>query len=66
MSKNAAGAMALILLWLSFVAFYVAFHPGGLQRPDGKPAQNPRDVILWFMDRFAKGSPQSGDGTVTA
>jgi hypothetical protein len=63
MSRNAAGALGLILLWLSFVMFYVAFHPGGLKRPDGKPAQNPRDVILWFMQRFATGNPSTG-GTV--
>lgn len=60
MGKNAAGALALVLLWLAFAAFFVAFHPGGLEL-NGHAAQNPRDVVLWFMQRAAKGAPPSTD-----
>jgi len=61
MGKGAAGAIALILLWVAFASFFVAFHPGGIT-VNGHPAQNPRDVILWLMQRFATGT-KSGDGT---
>lgn len=60
MNQGVAGALALILLWLSFAAFFVAFHPGGLT-VNGKPAENPRDVILWFMQRAAQGTGQNSE-----
>lgn len=63
MNKGAAGGLALVLLWIGFVAFFVAFHPGGLQI-DGHAAQNPRDVILWLIRRAASGPPQSAQGPV--
>jgi hypothetical protein len=40
---------------MSFACFFVAFHPGGLRIND-HAAQNPRDVILWFMQRAATGA----------
>lgn len=63
MNKGVAGALALVLLWIAFVAFFVAFHPGGLQI-DGHPAQNPRDVILWLIRRAASGPPASAEPPV--
>lgn len=58
MNKGTAGALALILLWLTFTLWFVAFHPGGIQ-VNGHPARNPRDVILWYIQRFAKGAPST-------
>jgi hypothetical protein len=55
MGKGAAGAMALVLLWIAFASFFVAFHPGGLVMSNGNRAQNPRDVIIWFMERITEG-----------
>jgi hypothetical protein len=59
MGKNAAGALALVLLWISLTSYFVAFHPGGIEI-NGHAAQNPRDVLLWLMQRLATGTPQSG------
>jgi hypothetical protein len=63
MNKGAAGALALILLWISFASFFVAFHPGGIRDPMFKTtdnpqgyARNPADVIVWLMKRAASGS----------
>jgi hypothetical protein len=68
MGQGAAGALALVLIWLAFVSFFVAFHPGGLTLANGSPAQNPRDVVLWLMQRAAGGSPETSvaGGTGTA
>lgn len=56
MSSNGTRlAIALILLWLAFFCFYVAFHPGGVQL-DGHPAQNPTDVIKALIQNLGKGS----------
>jgi hypothetical protein len=63
MSKGVAGAIAVVLLWIGFVSFYVAFHPGGITSPmfvDTKlnpkgNARNPRDVMLYFIELWSKG-----------
>lgn len=55
MGKGASGAMALVLLWVAFACFFTAFHPGGLIMGNGNQAQNPRDVIIWFMERISEG-----------
>lgn len=63
MSKGVAGAIAVILLWIGFVAFYVAFHPGGITSPmfvdktnnPNGAARNPRDVMLYFIELWSKG-----------
>lgn len=60
MSKGVAGALGLILLWLAFVAFFVAFHPGGIKLADGTPAQNPRDVILYMIQKMTGGFGTGG------
>jgi hypothetical protein len=55
MSKGVSGAIALLLLWMAFAAFFVAFHPGGIKLADGTPAQNPRDVLLYFIQQWTQG-----------
>ena len=66
MSKGARFALALVLFWLAFVCFYVAFHPGGLKVPGPDPskpgdtsathkAQNPGDVIGYLAQGFGLG-----------
>jgi hypothetical protein len=64
MNKGASGALALILLWVSFAAFFVSFHPGGIKdpmfaSPDNPQgyARNPPDVIIWMIKRAISGSP---------
>jgi hypothetical protein len=59
MSKGVAGAFGLILLWMAFVAFFVAFHPGGIKLADGTPAQNPRDVVIYLIQRLTGGFGES-------
>jgi len=64
MNKTTAGAIGLVLLWVGFAMLFVAFHPGGIE-VNGKPAKNPRDVILWFIQKVASGyQPDSGSQTV--
>jgi hypothetical protein len=72
MSKGVYGAFGLVLLWLAFVALFVAFHPGGLRselfkdtnNPNGL-ARNPRDVVLYFVNKWTSGEPpQIGPNTV--
>lgn len=62
MNKGVAGAIGVILLWISFVSFYVAFHPGGITSPmftdKNNPhgyARNPRDVFLYFVHLWSQG-----------
>jgi hypothetical protein len=72
MSKGVAGATALVLLWIAFVAFYVALHPGGIRstsfvsddNPNGL-AQNPRDVIIYFIQQLTQGNQQENSATNT-
>jgi hypothetical protein len=63
-NKGASGALALIMLWLAFASFFVAFHPGGIRDPmfvtTDNPqgyARNPPDVIIWMIKRAISGSP---------
>lgn len=67
MSKGVAGAIAVVLLWLAFVSFFVAFHPGGIRsdtfKSDNNPqgyARNPRDVFLYFVKKIAGGYKNTG------
>jgi hypothetical protein len=63
-NKSTAGAIGLVLLWVGFASLFVAFHPGGIE-VNGHKARNPRDVILWFIQRVASGVPKdSGEQTV--
>jgi hypothetical protein len=57
-------ALALVILWLAGVALFVAFHPGGIS-VNGQPAQNPADVIRYFITLAGKGktTPDTSDGS---
>jgi hypothetical protein len=74
MSKGTTGALALILLWVAFAAFFVAFHPGGIKddifKAKGNPqgnARNPRDVLIWLIKRATSGaSTTASDSTQQA
>jgi hypothetical protein len=65
-NKGATGALALILLWVAFASFFVAFHPGGIRddmfksknNPQGA-AHNPRDVLIWLIKRATQGAQPS-------
>jgi hypothetical protein len=73
MSKGTTGALALILLWVAFAAFFVAFHPGGIRddmfkskdNPQGN-AHNPRDVLIWLIKRATAGAFSPGDNAQPA
>lgn len=67
MNKGTSGALALILLWVAFASFFVAFHPGGIRdqmfinkdNPSGQ-ASNPRDVLIWLIKRAIQGPADTG------
>lgn len=72
MNKSAGGALALILLWVAFAAFFVAFHPGGISDPmfvtSSNPkgyARNPVDVITWLIKRATQGPSASSSNAPT-
>lgn len=59
-------AIGLLLLWIAGVAFFAAFHPGGVTNPDGSAASNPADIIKWLMVKGGEGanaSTSAGGGT---
>lgn len=70
MSKGVSGALALILMWVAFASFFVAFHPGGItdtmfvstDNPSGY-AHNPVDVIVWLVKRAAEGFSNTSSTT---
>lgn len=48
-------ALGIALLWLAGMAFFVAFHPGGVVMPDGSAAKNPSDIIKYTMQQAKSG-----------
>lgn len=42
-------AIGILLLWLAGMAFFVAFHPNGVQLADGSQAKSPADIIRYTM-----------------
>lgn len=52
MSHSARFAISLVILWLAFACLFVAFHPGGVQ-VNGRPAQNPADVLKFGMQKLS-------------
>jgi hypothetical protein len=64
MSDGTYLAIALILFWMAGVALFVAFHPGGVE-VNGKPAQNPADVVRYLISVAGKGEAASGGVPVT-
>jgi hypothetical protein len=73
MNNGTSGALALILLWVAFAAFFVSFHPGGIRdpmfvTPDNPQgyARNPPDVIIWMIKRAISGSSATTASADTA
>lgn len=64
-------AVALLLFWVAGVAFFFAFHPGGVKLTDsasGKTsdAQNPIDVLKYLLQKGGIGaSTTSTDSNAT-
>lgn len=63
--------MALVLFWLAFTCYYVAFHPGGIQLPGPDPdsgkgdthgARNPSDVVKHLSNVAANGWTDGSGG----
>lgn len=52
MSHSARFAISLVVLWIAFACFFVAFHPGGVQI-NGRPAQNPSDIVKFGMQKLS-------------
>lgn len=72
MSKGSRFAMALLLFWIAFLCFYIAFHPGGIQVPGPDPqtksgthhsASNPSEVFKAIITNLAKRSSGTGDAS---
>jgi hypothetical protein len=52
-------ALALLLFWIAGVAFFVAFHPGGVTKDNGDSAQNPVDVLKFLLAKEGSGASQA-------
>lgn len=66
MSDGTFFAIAIVLFIIAMLMLFVAFHPGGitdpaLQSDQNKEgiAQNPKDVVIYFMNRL-----NAGEGAV--
>jgi hypothetical protein len=63
-------AMGMLLMLITGMSLFVAFHPGGIEsdmfitsdNPNGY-AQNPADVIRYFLIKGAEGKPTDTGGT---
>lgn len=62
MSHSGRFAISLILLWIGFACFFVAFHPGGVLL-NGSPAKNPSDVIKFTVQKLANPGTSSSSAT---
>jgi hypothetical protein len=49
-------ALALLLFWVAGVAFFFAFHPGGVKLSDESDAQNPVDVLKVLLEKGGIGA----------
>lgn len=52
-------AIAILVIWVSLVFFFFAFHPGGVQN-----VSNPGEMLKWLMDEFTKLA--GGDSSTTS
>jgi hypothetical protein len=55
-------ALGLLLLWISMVCFYFAFHPNGVTLI-GQPVANPSEAFQWLIQQF---QTVAGGGTANA
>lgn len=58
MADGAKLAIAILVMWLSLVFFFFAFHPGGV-----KNVSNPGQMLRWLADEFSR---LAGGGTSAA
>jgi hypothetical protein len=58
-------AIALLLFWIAGLAFFTAFHPGGITKDNGDAAQNPTDVIKYLLAKGGEGASDSATITGT-
>lgn len=65
-------AACLFFFWVAGVAFFTAFHPGGLTTDGAAPeadgsnaAKNPVDVLKFLMIRGGEGASTSADVQTT-
>jgi hypothetical protein len=65
-SHGVALAFSLVLFWLAGVAFFVAFHPGGVKNSDGTAAQNPADIVKWLLMKGDAGASTQQGATLAA
>lgn len=65
-SRGVMLAFALLFFWGAGVAFFVAFHPGGVTNADGSPAQNPADVLKYLLAKGDQGASASSASTGSA
>lgn len=49
MSDGTKLAMAILVMWLSLVFYFFAFHPGGV-----KNVSNPGQMLKWLVDEFTR------------
>jgi hypothetical protein len=64
MSDGTKLAIAILVMWLAMVAFFFAFHPGGV-----KDVSNPGQMLRWLADEFsnlAGGGTASTQATLTS
>jgi hypothetical protein len=54
-------ALALLLFWTAGIAFYFAFHPGGVRLSTGEDAQNPVDVLKYLIEKGGIGASATAD-----
>jgi hypothetical protein len=54
-------ALALLLFWAAGIAFFFAFHPGGVKLSDGSDAQNPVDVLKVLLEKGGIGASATAD-----
>jgi hypothetical protein len=63
-NRGAMFAFSLLLLWVAGIAFFTAFHPGGVIDPDsGDPAKDPADVIKFLMVKGGEGPSGATTGS---
>lgn len=65
MGDGARLAIAILILFLAMVAFFFAFHPGGVAL-DGKEVKNPGDILKFMFAEFDKGAGVSSTDTGNA
>jgi hypothetical protein len=53
MNGAAKFGLGILLIWLSMVAFFFAFHPNGVIL-NGEQVKNPVEALQWLIQEFQK------------